>query len=432
MALVRNRYPKVARRRTIFPLYCVAVVALATASLAQSTPTTAIIDGDASPLYKGLHGYLYGPITGAGSPTENLVHAGDGQSIGNNIQTICFNGNCKIVVLAIGFSNWTDEICHLQTNYPYNNNCDTFTFIYKATQLQVTNKVNPNVALVNCAVGGAQAYDWTNEGLGPNYNTILYTHCDQYLATLGLDPSQVQIVIYKSANSGQTGDTRIGLPLPVNFTLGNCASNQTSQPDACVLMNYVGTTARFLLTRYPNLKQMFLHSRIYGGYANLINWPLNPEPFAYEHGFAMKWIIQSQISETNLGTGFFWPVGSLNYKGPATVVAPWVDWGAYLWANGTSNLCVHCPINDAISANLPWVQSYPTNPPPPTCPAGSECDFMQEDYTHPSACGRDKVSSQLIYAYCNSPYTRWFRANPNISCATTIPAVSPINCPPPN
>jgi len=50
-----------------------------------------------------------------------------------------------------------------------------------------------------------------------------------------------------------------------------------------------------------NTKMMFVHSRIYGGYANPDigdeNQLLNPEPFAYEQGFAMKWLIQSQIDE---------------------------------------------------------------------------------------------------------------------------------------
>ena len=61
-----------------------------------------------------------------------------------------------------------------------------------------------------------------------------------------------------------------------------------------------------------------------GGYAT--NNPLIlPEPDAYETGFAMQTIIAEQIDGA----------ANLNYnpnKGP--VVAPWLSWGTYSWANG--------------------------------------------------------------------------------------------------
>ena len=45
--------------------------------------------------------------------------------------------------------------------------------------------------------------------------------------------------------------------------------------------------------RYPNLRLTYLSSRIYGGYAGGM---LNPEPYAYEGAFTMRWLIQDEFS----------------------------------------------------------------------------------------------------------------------------------------
>jgi hypothetical protein len=44
--------------------------------------------------------------------------------------------------------------------------------------------------------------------------------------------------------------------------------------------------------RFPDLKISYLSSRIYAGFALV---PQNPEPHAYESGWAPKWIIEGQI-----------------------------------------------------------------------------------------------------------------------------------------
>ena len=50
---------------------------------------------------------------------------------------------------------------------------------------------------------------------------------------------------------------------------------------------------QILKQRFPNIALCYLSSRIYGGYATT---GLNPEPYAYEGGFAVKWLIEKQFA----------------------------------------------------------------------------------------------------------------------------------------
>jgi len=130
----------------------------------------------------------------------------------------------------------------------------------------------------------------------------------------------------------------------------------------------------------------------------------------------MKWLMTSQIDELNTsGSVYNITAGHLNYNSGN---APWIDWGTYMWAANSAVPCNGCAI-----PGLTWLQ-YSYQAPPVQCPAGQECDFQADDNTHPSTCGRDKVSNMLMYFYCNSPYTAWFRAPGVSSCMTTRPTNS--------
>jgi hypothetical protein len=80
----------------------------------QATP---LIDGNSSPLYKGLSGFLYGhPYDGSNTPNDGSTHFNDGMAAANVAKVPlfgCVNEICNsaIVVLGIGFSNWTKELC---------------------------------------------------------------------------------------------------------------------------------------------------------------------------------------------------------------------------------------------------------------------------------------------------------------------------------
>src|SRR3989442_190765 len=118
---------------------------------------------------------------------------------------------------------------------------------------------------------------------------------------------------------------------------------------------------------YPNLRLMYVSSRIYGGYASVA---LAPEPFAYESGFAFKWLVEDQINGDP----------ALSYPGKA----PWLAWAPYLWADGLT------PRSDGLT----WA-----------------CSDFQSDGTHPSPSGEQKVANLLLSFFKTDPTaTSWFVA----------------------
>src|SRR6266700_7347232 len=172
----------------------------------------------------------------------------------------------------------------------------------------------------------------------------------QRLANAEVTPQQVQVVWVKEANGNPTEP----------FT-EHAKKLQENMVD--ILHN--------LRDKFPNLKIAYLSSRIYGGYAGGI---LNPEPYAYEEGFSMKWLIADQIAGKP----------ELNYD-PAkgAVRAPWCAWGPYVWADGTR------PNQDGLS----YVRA----------------DYVDSDGTHPSDSGRLKVAQRLLQFLKTDPTARpWF------------------------
>jgi hypothetical protein len=115
---------------------------------------------------------------------------------------------------------------------------------------------------------------------------------------------------------------------------------------------------------------------------------LNPEPFAYELGLGVQRLITAQVRQT---AGITTPAdsyaGQLDYT-----VAPWVDWGPYLWASGETprqfdGLFWCGTQNDSRCPNVPDVLHDPTDDP-------LQREFG--DYTHPTGEGVAKVANQLL------------------------------------
>jgi hypothetical protein len=251
----------------------------------------------------------------------------------------------KIVMISIGMSNTTQEFCNPQGN----GQCTTGTFVQQALADPAVQRAS--LVLVDGAAGGQSAGTWTSPDAA-NYDRVR----DTRLAPAGVTERQVQVAWVKVANPQPT----VHLP--------------AANADAYLLVNQIGSILRALRIRYPNIQLAFLSNRTYGGYATTA---LNPEPYAYESGFAVKWVIEAQINQMATGTAD--PrAGNLSYPG----VAPWIGWGPDLWTNGTT------PRPDGLVWNR---------------------EDAREDGTHPSPSGVQKVGRLLLDFFKQSGFARcWF------------------------
>jgi hypothetical protein len=280
--------------------------------------------------YRGFPGGLYP----GGKNDPPPAHAAAGAALAKTIQPLDPQGkpapDGRIVLLSVGMSNTTQEFTAFQ-------------------QLAgASAQRNPRLLLADGAQGGMTAQIIQNpddNGRGAQY----WTTVDERLRAAGATRAQVQVAWIKEADAGPTQ----GFPTY-----------------ARQLQAELARIARLLHTRFPNLKLAYLSGRIYGGYART---PLNPEPYAYESGFSVKWLIEQQVKGDP----------ELNFdprKG--AVQAPWLAWGPYLWANGTKRRA------DGL--------------------AYEESDFGP-DGTHPSPAGRRKVADQLWKFFSTKATTRgWF------------------------
>ncbi len=296
----------------------------------------------------GLYlGQFQGGLYTGGLNLVPTAHAAEGRARALAVAPI----SGKYVLLSIGMSNTTQEFCSAGGGLP----CDAWTFMGQAAANPRVN--HTTLAIANGALGGQAASTWDSP-TDTNYNRVR----DTVLAPQGLTESQVQVVWVKVADAGPT----VHLP--------------NANADAYVLEGLTASVLRACKTRYPNLKIAFVSNRIYAGYAGypVPQSTLNPEPYSYESGFSMKWLIEAQVNQ--MAGGPVDPVaGDLNYN----TVAPWVAWGPYLWADGTT------PRSDGLT----YV-----------------CADLQSDGTHPAMTGEQKVGAMLLNYMLNSRFaTRWFR-----------------------
>jgi len=278
--------------------------------------------------YQGFQGGLYP----GGSTLRPTSHETAGLALARSIGPMNSNGNPdqngKYVLLSIGMSNANQEF----NAFVPDANADPGK--------------DPDLVVVNGAQGGATAGEWAD------VSSRVWPEAMQKLSNQGVSADQVAVVWAKFANS---------------------ASKQTSDQYRVDLQRDVEAAVNVLHDQFPNLKLVYLASRIYAGYATST---LNPEPQAYESGFVMKWVIEKQL-DGNAALNFDPANGNVN--------TPWLSWGPYFWADGMT------PRSDGLT----WACN----------------DLREDDGTHPSDAGMRKVASLLLDFFKTDTTAReWFLA----------------------
>ncbi len=337
-------------------------LASVTGAAIASFSSIPIMDMTTGQSYLGFSGGLY--ETGNNVPAD---HAAVGLTRAAKVQPLDTNGNPsaggKIVLLSVGMSNTRNEWCKYGDTDAV---CTAESFMGKAA---ADSRVNhATLTIVNGAQGGQDAVAWASS-TAATYNSV-----SSQLSAVGLSDKQVQVIWLKQADKNPT----------VSLSAGSSA-------DAYTLEKHMGNILRAIKIRYPNVQMVFISSRIYAGYTTGI---LNPEPYAYESGFSVKWLVQAQINQMRTGT-IDSTAGDVSYS----TVAPWVAWGPYVWADSTN------PRSDGLT----WVQA----------------DYAS-DFTHPAKTGVEKVSGKLMDLFLLSPYTKsWFApGNSSSVLDITPPATS--------
>lgn len=280
--------------------------------------------------YQGYEGGLYP----GGKNERPKDHDDAGMALAKAIKPLGPDGNPaesgKVVMLSVGMSNTTQVF-------------STFKRLMDADK-----EKRPDLVLVDGAQGGmtaARIKDPDDKASGTRYWEVV----DQRLKAAGVTREQVQVAWVKQADAGP----RDRFP-----------------KYAQTLRDELRQIVRAMRVRFPNLKIVYLSSRTYGGYATT---PLNPEPYAFESGFSVKWLIEEQLKGD--------PALNFDPKRGA-VTAPWLSWGPYLWANGTTKNA------DGLAY---------------------EVSDYGNDGTHPSPAGQRKIAEHMLKFFKAEPTAKpWF------------------------
>lgn len=202
---------------------------------------------------------------------------------------------------------------------------------------------NAQLVIANTCAGGQAA-----ESMDQASDLYWTTLAPQRLAAAGIDPRQVQVGWMKQAFMQ--------------------APTTTFPAHAQALGDTLRLVVQVARATYPNLRLLYVSSRIYGGFVQVTP---GGEPFTFENGFGIKWLIEQQINaDPSLNSD---PV-----NGP--VLAPLLLWGPYLWANGST----------PNSQGTTWLLA----------------DY-ETDHLHPSASGEAKVGALMLDYFDTAPSANW-------------------------
>lgn len=277
--------------------------------------------------YKGQDGGLYGE--GRNDPPAGQLKAAKAALA--KVQPLDKDGkraaDGKIVLMSVGMSNTMGEFGQFKRDADGDKD------------------KSPAVVAVNGAIGGMTAQEWTKP------DSQVWQEVQRRLSDAKVADKQVQVVWLKQAigGPGRLGDFQSSAGKLKEFLIGDIQQ---------------------ILSHYPNVRVIYLSSRIYAGNATSA---LNPEPYAYESAFAVRWVIQDQVKG----------VAELNFD-PAKgdVKAPVLLWGPYLWADG---------VTPRKSDGLSYLPS----------------DF-NADGTHPGPSGGAKVARLLAKFFKNDLNAPWY------------------------
>lgn len=285
--------------------------------------------------YKGQSGGLYGD--GKNEPPPSFYAAA--QAAAAQIQPLNAGGQPeaggKVGFISIGMSNTTQEFG---------------TFVRLANS---DLDMEDSIVLVDGAQGARDSKMWLFTGEEDDRGQASpWTVLHQRLHDAGLSPAQVQVLWLKQACADPA-------------LLGEFPAH------ARRLEKNLQSIVLHAKKCFPNLRIAFLSSRTYAGYANT---GLNPEPFAFESAFSVRWLIERQINGDT----------ELEYDSKKGVAkAPLLLWGPYLWTNGTEGRS-----SDA----LKWMP-----------------EDLVDDGTHPSHAGQRKIAHCLLHFFKTEPVAKsWF------------------------
>ena len=279
--------------------------------------------------YQGEDGGLYGG--GNNEPPKTHLDAALKESA--KIRPLDAEGNPsadgRIGLLSVGMSNTTMEYSR-------------FKQLADADPAK-----SAKVIVLDGAQGGQTATRWAD------LKSPLWQKVDERMKAAGLSAKQVQVAWMKQAEAGP-------------------AKHGEFPKHAKQLQDNLVKGLANLKEKFPNLRIVYLSSRIYAGYATT---QLNSEPYAYEEAFTMRWLIQDQIAGKR----------ELNYDSTRGVVkSPLLLWGPYLWADGET---------PRKTDGLTYTRE----------------DLSSGDGTHPADSGRTKVANLLLNFLKTDPTAKsWF------------------------